>query len=150
MGAWKLVTAGCERVRAVRVPRRGAVVLAIAAILGVCACDGSGDDDDSPENMAGQSGGGAGSGSSEGAGACAKLCDVMAEVDCVGDDPSTCEDDCAVRWNRTRCTNELRATITCASNSPLTDWECDDMNEANLKAGACDAVLQALVTCGQM
>jgi hypothetical protein len=106
----------------------------------------SGDAVGAPGGAAGMSGGAAGSNANPSS-ACAKICALETTLACPGDTASTCESKCETLWTATKCQSEFRAFLTCGANQPASGWECDEMQEANVKAGLCDDDLAAVGKC---
>jgi len=121
-------------------------ILVVVVVLG---CNGeTGDDDASMESSAG-SGGSSDRGSPDREMVCAKTCQTAAMVNCPGDASTDCVAECRKLWDQTTCQSQIHDLVRCGSNAPVSEWECDDMQESNVKAGTCDAALAALSACAQ-
>lgn len=114
--------------------------------LAVLACDG---DDDGDESQAGNGGGTAGT-SSEAAIAgspCEKICDIVEALKCPNEDGAACMQKCNRYWTYEPCKTELRALLNCGAQFEQSSWECDEIGEADVKGGLCDAEFTAAESC---
>ncbi len=80
------------------------------------------------------------------------MCKTKNELKCANDDPGTCvarceEDDAEFRKDYPRCTPQYEPVVECASELPVTGWECNGDGKSSSKDGVCKTELDALLKC---
>jgi hypothetical protein len=82
---------------------------------------------------------------------CADLCWEAYKLQCPLDQGDGCEIECFGYWDDPPdppdCRAQVRAVLTCTANVPSSGWECDQDEEANIKASYCRQEIVALNAC---
>jgi hypothetical protein len=126
-----------------------ALFLLTLTAIAACNDDGGSSSDAGSGGMAGMAGAGSGgqgaAGDASNTTPCPMVCAIAESLDCPNE--TKCLVSCNGLYDAAQCRSELRAFIDCSVERPASDWECNEEGEADLKAGICQAQLDAVETC---
>jgi len=77
---------------------------------------------------------------------------MIAQLDCPGENPATCVSECEQGEDRAyemypECVAEYDAAIDCVLETPLSEWQCDDMGQAVVGEDDCVEEADAFLSC---
>jgi len=135
--------------------------MSLSLLMVVMLAFGCGDDDTSNDNAgsggsnanagsnaanAGSTAANTGSGGAMAADACSQFCANAVPLHCPGD-TTPCAMECTTYYNNSFCQTALRALIECSATQAASDFECDDQEQASVKASLCVSERTAAQAC---
>ena len=109
------------------------IVYALGALLAPACGDDDDEDDNSPAAIRAL---------------CEEGCATALSLSCPNEETVTCASDCDYTEAVPEvCRPNARATLECVTELPVSDWACDAEGQAAVQGDACDAELQAFVSC---